>query len=187
MIPSVRNAEAGHLHVLENANCKKIFHSEEYAKLATSLQTKKIDLETFTVPALDPLIDATPKHFAYNKRWESSWKEPVIIAHSSHPAATAPAARHGQQGQPHRHWQADSLTSGASYHRVPLVRCIGWVQISTPRRHLAGSPPTTTTHNTSNTPHALLSEAVAASRARRQFFDTARLALSLPRLPLHPT
>ena len=112
MIPSVRNAEAGHLHVLENANCKKIFHSEEYAKLATSLQTKKIDLETFTVPALDPLIDATPKHFAYNKRWESSWKEPVIIAHSS-----------GSTGIPKpitmTHGSFSILDNERNLHRVP--------------------------------------------------------------------
>ena len=83
MVPSVRNAEAGHLHVLKNAECTKLFHSAEFTKTASQLQSKKSELETFELASLEALLEAPPKHYPYNKHWSSSWKEPVIIAHSS--------------------------------------------------------------------------------------------------------
>jgi hypothetical protein len=83
MVPSVRNAEAGHLHVLENANCTKMFHSVEFEKTASHLKAKKSELQTFELASLDQLLDANAAHFPYNKEWSTSWKEPVIIAHSS--------------------------------------------------------------------------------------------------------
>jgi len=83
MVPSVRNAEAGQLHVLANAECTKLFHSREFAKTASGLQAKKPELETFELGPLDSLLATAPRHFPYMKQWETSWKEPVIIAHSS--------------------------------------------------------------------------------------------------------
>ena len=83
MVPSVRNAEAGHLHVLKNAECTKLFHSAEFTKTASQLQSKKPELETFELGTLEELLSAPPKHYPYHKQWATSWKEPIIIAHSS--------------------------------------------------------------------------------------------------------
>jgi acyl-coenzyme A synthetase/AMP-(fatty) acid ligase len=83
MVPSVRNAEAGHLHVLENAHCTKLFHSIDFEKTANQLKCKKPELQTFQLASLNELLNANPEHYPYHKQWTTSWKEPVIIAHSS--------------------------------------------------------------------------------------------------------
>jgi acyl-coenzyme A synthetase/AMP-(fatty) acid ligase len=83
MIPSVRNAEAGQLHVLKEATCTKLLHSSEFAGTAKLLQDKSAHLDIFQLPSLDELVDTPARYFPYVKKWESSWKDPVIIAHSS--------------------------------------------------------------------------------------------------------
>lgn len=85
MVPSIRNAEAGQLHVLNDAKCTKLLHSSEFLANAKTLQEKKtdLDLEILELGPLDELIDKPATHFPYTKVWANSWKEPVIIAHSS--------------------------------------------------------------------------------------------------------
>jgi hypothetical protein len=84
MVPSVRNAEAGQLHVLEQARCTKLFHSTEFTNASKQLQEKQSNLCLFEFTSLDELLDKpVAKHFPYLKKWNDSWKEPIIIAHSS--------------------------------------------------------------------------------------------------------
>ena len=83
MVPSVRNADAGHLHVLEEAKCTKLFHSSRFTEVANRLQSNRSELQVFEMLSLEELLNANSEYYPYQKTWESSWRDPVIIAHSS--------------------------------------------------------------------------------------------------------
>jgi hypothetical protein len=84
MVPSVRNAEAGQLHVLQQAKCINLFHAAEFTNASKQLQDKQPGLHLFELDSLDELLEKpSAKHFPYLKTWTNCWKEPVIIAHSS--------------------------------------------------------------------------------------------------------
>lgn len=83
MVPSVRNAEAGQLHVLKEAECTKMIHSAGFSGTVEQLKEKKPDLQSLELASLEELIDTPSKYYPYTKKWQDSWKDPVIIAHSS--------------------------------------------------------------------------------------------------------
>ncbi|KAJ5309183.1 hypothetical protein N7508_004562 [Penicillium antarcticum] len=85
-LPSTRNSDEAHLHLLKVIDCTKFFFSEERRARALEIQgLSSKALELFQVPALKTVLNEEPglRYYPYNKSFADAENDTICIIHSS--------------------------------------------------------------------------------------------------------
>ncbi|KAI9700612.1 MAG: hypothetical protein M1836_001979 [Candelina mexicana] len=106
---SPKNSDAGHLNVLEKADCH-IFLTAKHTKFDHVLSQRK--MKTATVPELQELLDNTPASvYPYTKSFEQARKDPCLVLHTT-----------GSTGLPKPiTWKLEILSTYEAWRMIPPV------------------------------------------------------------------
>ena len=106
---SPRNSDAGHLNVLEKADCH-IFLTAENTEFGHILSQRT--MKTATVPELRELLDNAPAPmYPYTKKFEQARKDPCLVLHTT-----------GSTGLPKPiTWKLEILSTYEAWRRIPIV------------------------------------------------------------------
>ncbi|KAF9894311.1 hypothetical protein FE257_007814 [Aspergillus nanangensis] len=84
-LPSTRNSDEAHVHLLKATNCTKFFFSEERKTRALEIEALFPGLNVFQVPAEKIILgDKSPRlHYTYTKTYADAENDTICIIHSS--------------------------------------------------------------------------------------------------------
>ncbi|KAJ5834349.1 hypothetical protein N7447_000375 [Penicillium robsamsonii] len=84
-LPSTRNSDEAHVHLLKATNCTKFFFSEQRQTRALELQRLVSKLDIFQVPTMKEILSDTRglKHYPYTKSYADAENDTTCIIHSS--------------------------------------------------------------------------------------------------------
>ena len=83
LLPSMRNALADNLALLDSVHCHAVFYSTELAAKATELTSQCPTVGAFSVPTFEEMVTTEAKDFPYTKSWEDAKHDKVLICHTS--------------------------------------------------------------------------------------------------------
>ncbi|KAJ6186992.1 hypothetical protein N7519_001900 [Penicillium mononematosum] len=84
LLPSTRNSDEAHVHILKATNCTKFFFSEERQTRAREIQRLVSALDIFEVPTMEILSDESGlHHYSYTKSYADAENDTICIIHSS--------------------------------------------------------------------------------------------------------
>ncbi|KAI1824128.1 hypothetical protein F4861DRAFT_277511 [Xylaria intraflava] len=83
LLPSPRNPPSTNKSLMEQTGSTKLMYAVEIAPIAKQLKEIIPSLHMATVPSFDEMMTSTPEHYPYNKSFEESRNDPVVVLHSS--------------------------------------------------------------------------------------------------------
>lgn len=84
-VPSTRNSDEAHVHLLKATHCSKFFFSEERQARAMEIQALSPALELYQIPDVKTILgdERGQSHYAYNKSYADAENDTILIIHSS--------------------------------------------------------------------------------------------------------
>ncbi|KAJ5130112.1 uncharacterized protein N7515_006151 [Penicillium bovifimosum] len=84
-LPSPRNADEAHVHLLKVTNCTKFFFSEERQALVSGIQALVPGLNLFQLPSVETIFsdESGLRHYPYSKSYAEAEDDTICIIHSS--------------------------------------------------------------------------------------------------------
>ncbi|KAJ5487865.1 hypothetical protein N7530_002165 [Penicillium desertorum] len=85
LLPSTRNSDEAHVHILKATNCTKFFFSEERQTRSREIQRLVPALDIFEVPIMKKILgdENGLHHYSYTKSYADAENDTVCIIHSS--------------------------------------------------------------------------------------------------------
>lgn len=84
-LPSTRNSDEAHVHLLKATTCSKFFFTEERRPRILEIKALCSSLDIFSVPAVKTMLEDKSglRHYAYTKSYADAEDETILIIHSS--------------------------------------------------------------------------------------------------------
>lgn len=84
-MPSTRNSDEAHIHLLKATHCSKFFFSEERQARTMEIQALSSALDIHQIPDLKTILSDEKGlcHYAYTKSYADAENDTIIIIHSS--------------------------------------------------------------------------------------------------------
>lgn len=84
-LPSTRNSDEAHVHLLKATTCSKFFFTEERQTRILEIQALCSTLDIFQVPAVKTMLadKSGLRHYAYTKSYADAEDDTILIIHSS--------------------------------------------------------------------------------------------------------
>ncbi|KAJ5745729.1 hypothetical protein N7520_010911 [Penicillium odoratum] len=84
-LPSTRNSDEAHLHLLKATNCKRFFFSKERHARIMEIKNLASDLETLEIPTMTTIFSSEDglRHYPYEKSYAGAETETFCTIHSS--------------------------------------------------------------------------------------------------------
>ena len=83
LLPSTRNFNDAHLHLLNATQCSKFVYSVERREKALEIKSLRAGLETVQLPSWKEMLESSAAPFPLNKTFQEMENDTALILHSS--------------------------------------------------------------------------------------------------------
>ncbi|RYP65180.1 hypothetical protein DL770_009058 [Monosporascus sp. CRB-9-2] len=83
LLPSPRNTPTTNVSLMTQTRSTKLLHVAEVLPVVKQLQNVEPTIRPEVIPSFSDMINSTPDHFPYEKDFEESRNDPVLVLHSS--------------------------------------------------------------------------------------------------------
>ncbi|KAH9883223.1 hypothetical protein F4778DRAFT_56041 [Xylariomycetidae sp. FL2044] len=83
LLPSPRNPPSTNKSLMEQTGSTKLLYAAECRPIVKQLEDVVPYIQFTAVPSFDEMITSTPKHYPYEKTFDSCRNDPVVVLHSS--------------------------------------------------------------------------------------------------------